>query len=86
MREKIAFSCTPDALLNLHKKVKNENSDREEVERMTDEARELMRAYKREWNRKNPDKVRKHQATYWEKKARELKERQAEEQLSESKA
>lgn len=50
---------------------------------MTDEAKEARRAYKREWNKKNPDKVKKHQATYWEKKAREWQEEQARTKLSE---
>ncbi len=36
---------------------------------MTDEAREARRAYKREWNRRNPDKVKAAQARYWERQA-----------------
>ena len=34
-----------------------------------DMAAEARRAYKREWNRKNPDKVRAAQERYWLKKA-----------------
>ncbi len=34
-------------------------------------AAEARRAYKRAWNRKNPDKVRAAQDRYWEKKAAE---------------
>ena len=36
---------------------------------MTEQAKELRRAYKREWNRKNRDKVKAAQARYWERKA-----------------
>lgn len=36
---------------------------------MTEQAREARRAYKREWNRKNKDKVQQAQARYWERKA-----------------
>jgi len=32
------------------------------------------KAYKREWQRKNPDKVKKYIERYWEKKAREAAE------------
>ena len=41
----------------------------EEGQRMTDQAREARRQYKREWNRKNKDKVKASQARYWEKRA-----------------
>lgn len=34
-------------------------------------ANEARKAYKREWNRKNRDKVKEYQARYWEKKAQE---------------
>lgn len=37
---------------------------------MTEQARAARRAYKREWNRKNRDKVAAAQRRYWEKKAR----------------
>ena len=36
---------------------------------MNEKAKELRRAYKREWNRKNKDKVAKAQQSYWERKA-----------------
>lgn len=41
---------------------------------MTDQAREARRAYKREWNRKNRDKVKAAQARYWDKRARMAQE------------
>lgn len=40
-----------------------------EVDRMTEAAKEARRAYKREWNRRHPDKVKEAQARYWERKA-----------------
>ncbi len=36
---------------------------------MTDAAKEARRAYKREWNRKNRDKVKAAQERYWTRKA-----------------
>lgn len=36
---------------------------------MTEKAAEARRAYKREWARKNPDKVRAQQERHWAKKA-----------------
>lgn len=36
---------------------------------MEDKAREARRAYKREWNRKNKDKVKAAQERYWSRKA-----------------
>lgn len=36
---------------------------------MNEKAKEARRAYKREWNRRNRDKVRAAQARYWERKA-----------------
>lgn len=36
---------------------------------MTDAAKEARRAYKRAWNKANPDKVKKHQENYWQKRA-----------------
>ena len=47
----------------------NEVKTKREVETMTEAAKEARRAYKREWNRKNPDKVRESQRRYWERKA-----------------
>lgn len=43
-------------------------------EEMTEEARKARRAYKREWNKKNRDKVKAAQNRYWEKKAREARD------------
>lgn len=39
---------------------------------MTEAAREARRAYKKEWNRKNRDKVREAQTRYWERKAQAM--------------
>lgn len=36
-------------------------------------AQELNRAYQREWRRKNKDKVRQYNKSYWERKAEKLK-------------
>ena len=36
---------------------------------MNEKAKELRRAYKREWNRKNPERVKASQIAYWERKA-----------------
>lgn len=38
-------------------------------EEMTEQAKEARRAYRREWNRKNKDKVRAAQNRYWERRA-----------------
>lgn len=40
--------------------------------KLTDAAKEARKAYRREWAKKNPDKVKEHQARYWNKKAKEL--------------
>lgn len=44
---------------------------------MTEQAREARRAYKREWNRRNRDKVAAAQARYWEKKAHAAQDQEA---------
>lgn len=36
---------------------------------MTEKAKEARRAYKREWNQRNREKVKAAQARYWERKA-----------------
>ena len=36
---------------------------------MTEAAKEARRAYKRQWNARNRDKVKEAQARYWERKA-----------------
>lgn len=46
---------------------------------MTDAAREARRNYKREWNRRNKDKVREAQARYWERKAAKAAQDQTQE-------
>lgn len=38
---------------------------------MTEQAREAKREYMRKWRRENKDKVKQHQARYWERKAQE---------------
>lgn len=38
---------------------------------MNEQAKAARRAYKREWNRRNPDKVRQYQQNYWNRKAKE---------------
>lgn len=45
---------------------------------MNEKAKEARRAYKREWNRRNPDKVKAAQERYWERKAEEAERRQTE--------
>lgn len=42
---------------------------------MDERAKELRRAYKREWNRKNRDKVKAAQVRYWERKRQRRKRR-----------
>lgn len=46
---------------------------------MTEAAKEARRAYRREWARKNPDKVKASQERYWLRRAEEVK-RQTEKQ------
>ena len=36
---------------------------------MTEKAKEARRAYKRQWQRNNPEKVKKYQENYWNKQA-----------------
>lgn len=42
--------------------------------KLSKEAAEARRAYQREWNRKNKDKVKAAQERYWEKKAKQLQQ------------
>lgn len=49
------------------------NKAGEIMETMTQAAIEARRAYKREWNRRNRDRVKKHQRDYWERKAAAIK-------------
>lgn len=44
---------------------------------LSKEAKEARNKYHREWRKNNPDKVKKHKKTYWEKKARELAVKEA---------
>ena len=43
---------------------------------MSEAAREARRAYKREWNRRNPDKVKAAQERYWNRKAQQAQQTQ----------
>lgn len=43
---------------------------------MTEEAKAARRAYKREWARRNPDKIRAQQERYWNKRAAEQQQQQ----------
>ncbi len=43
-------------------------------QKLSDEALEAKRAYRREWYRKNREKIKAAQVRYWEKKAATLKE------------
>ncbi len=42
---------------------------REYKSNISPEAREAYNRYNREWRRKNPDKIRQYNVTYWERKA-----------------
>ena len=44
---------------------------------MTEQAKAARRAYKAEWARQNPDKVRQQQERYWEKRAALMAQRTA---------
>lgn len=50
---------------------------------MSEQAKEARRKYKREWARKNPDKVKAAAARHWEKVAREAAQQAAEKQPAE---
>ena len=50
-----------------------------ERDNMTDQAREARRAYKREWNRKNKDKVKAAQERYWDRKAQAAQDQDTDE-------
>lgn len=50
---------------------------------MTDQAREMRRAYKREWNRRNREKVKEYQERYWNRRARAEQEQAADEPTQE---
>jgi hypothetical protein len=43
---------------------------------MSEAAREARRAYYREWNKNNKEKVQEHQRRYWERKAAKAKEQE----------
>ena len=43
---------------------------------MTEAAKAAQRAYKAEWRRRNPDKVKEQQRRYWERQAMKLAEKE----------
>ena len=45
---------------------------------MTEQARKARRAYKKEWARKNPDKVKAQQERYWQRKAEQQQAQEVE--------
>lgn len=45
---------------------------------MSPEAREARNAYLREWRKNNPNKVKAHQANYWERQAEKYEQDQKE--------
>ncbi len=45
---------------------------------MSDQAKAAQLEYRREWARRNPDKIRAQQRRYWEKRAKRQQEAQAE--------
>ncbi len=47
------------------------------MEELSKEAIEARRKYRREWNRRNPEKVKQHQISYWERIAEKEKEAKA---------
>jgi len=53
---------------------------------MNEKAKQIRRAYKREWNRKNRDKVKAAQERYWSKKAAELEQQEQTETEQEQEA
>ncbi len=58
----------------LMKEGENMNQDvaRKKSMTMTDAAREAANAYKRAWNKRNPEKNKEYQRRYWAKKAKEM--------------
>lgn len=49
---------------------------------MTEQAKEARRAYKREWNRRNKERVREAQARYWERRAAKAAADQAQQEAA----
>lgn len=55
----------------------DENKIRAEIElEIREQIRERQQAYKREWRKKNPDKIKAANERYWLKKAAEVKGRE----------
>ena len=53
------------------------NGTNEKEYKMTEEAREAMRAYSREWRKKNPERAKEIQRDYWKRRGeRERAERE----------
>ena len=50
---------------------------------LTDAAKKAQREYMREWRKKNPEKVRRIKERYWEKKGKQMQEKEEGEYASE---
>ncbi|MBR5110591.1 MAG: phosphatase [Clostridia bacterium] len=46
---------------------------------LSPEAAEARRRYRREWNRRNPEKLRQYNRQFWEKKAEQFRQQKEEE-------
>ena len=46
------------------------------MRQLSEKAKELRNAYQREWKRRNPERARQYNQTYWEKKAKKAEEEQ----------
>lgn len=55
---------------------RQQDAERGTMKDLSEDAKEERRRYKREWNRKNPDKVKAAQRRYWERKAQNRQDRQ----------
>jgi len=54
-----------------------------DAQQLLELAKTAQREYKREWRRRNPDKVRKANERYWQKKALEAQKNESEESIDE---
>lgn len=50
---------------------------------MTEKARAAQRAYRKEWARRNPDKVKAQQERYWQRRAERMAQEAAQERQTE---
>ena len=58
---------TQEVIRHTHDTESARGAETEDI--MTEQARAAQRAYKAEWRRRNPDKVKQQQERYWEKRA-----------------